>query len=63
MAIHQCKKNRYMYILRIVLAGTLLALGSDASISQQADRHAVDLTVVKPETVGFRRQGSNAFMH
>jgi len=53
MAIHQCKKNRYMYILRIVLAGTLLALGSDASISQQADRHAVDLTVVKPETVGF----------
>jgi len=53
MAIHQCKKNRYMYILRIVLAGTLLALGSDASISQQADRHAVDMTVVKPETVGF----------
>jgi hypothetical protein len=50
--------NRFVFAARIVLTSTALILGSPTSPAQQPQkqqiaRHTLDLTVVKPETVGF----------
>ena len=47
------RTNQFRNIARIVLAGLTLALGIHLLPAQQPSRHTVDLTVVRPETVGF----------
>src|ERR1039457_4098496 len=52
------KINRYAFAARIALTSAALILGSSASLAQQPlrqqpARHTLDLTVVKPESVGF----------
>jgi len=48
MTIHRTAKIAHM-----LLAGMMLALGITASPAQQPARHTLDLTPVKPESVGF----------
>jgi CubicO group peptidase (beta-lactamase class C family) len=45
--------NRWAGIARALLLGQLLGLGVFPSAAQQPERHALDMTVNKPETVGF----------
>ncbi|MGA2807293.1 MAG: serine hydrolase domain-containing protein [Terracidiphilus sp.] len=45
--------RRFVSIARLALTGFVLALCNLSSPAQQPARHGVDLTVVKPETVGF----------
>jgi CubicO group peptidase (beta-lactamase class C family) len=45
--------RRSAVVVRIALASLVLAPGVTPSFAQKPAQHAVDLTVVKPETVGF----------
>ncbi len=46
--------DRFAFTARLILAGIALSLGVTSSLAQQAQTpHTLDLTVVKPETVGF----------
>ena len=47
------RTDRTAKIARMMMAGFVLALGIHSAHAQQPARHAVDLTAVKPETVGF----------
>jgi CubicO group peptidase (beta-lactamase class C family) len=46
--------DRFAFTARLILAGIALSLGVTSSPAQQPQtQHTLDLTVVKPETVGF----------
>jgi len=47
------KLNQSALVARLAIAAVVLALGAHPSPAQQSARSSVDLTVVKPETVGF----------
>ena len=46
--------DRFAFTARLILAGIAFSLGVTSSLAQQPQTpHTLDLTVVKPETVGF----------
>jgi CubicO group peptidase (beta-lactamase class C family) len=45
--------NRWVDIARVLVLGQFLGLGVFQLVAQQPGRHALDMTVNKPETVGF----------